>query len=439
MSMFESPTYLVQLGAQGEGIARETVENGFAKGVVISPISITASNARSFAEEIQQAGGVVLFDPQWYNPRSTDYNLQSYSYYDYGGSGEGFFDESSGYETSVFEDPDRLKEFSDTLAAYQDDIDVDAFIAPSVMLNNFTDANMRFWQDMTNSFIDSAKSKDPDKEIYASIPLVLDTLSEKPQRANLLNWVTSVDVDGFYITAHKEGTKDYPLTGRDSLYSYLNLIKNLKLNRFNVIIGYTHHVAHLLLAAGADAFASGHYINTRVFDKNEWESDGDENGGGQPVIRYYSDHLLNEIRVRAPAQSKSDDDDSTSAGVFSELDILADRGFDISKLSMDSPFEGDLFQRDTPSETDWPMRDGAWNHYLWACNKITNQYEEANLREEYPDAKSIEQARIAHAKSKLEEASELYSEITDYAPLRDPDEKVYDDWPDVIEELEDES
>jgi len=84
--LFEEPSFLVQIGYQGDSLAIDAVENGYADGAVLSPVGYKITTNRRIARNIRENSGTVLFDPQMYNPRFDDYEMNSYNYFfEYGG------------------------------------------------------------------------------------------------------------------------------------------------------------------------------------------------------------------------------------------------------------------------------------------------------------------------------------------------------------------
>lgn len=430
--MFDDPTFLVQIGHQGEGLAESAVNGGYADGAIISPVDTKVTQARQVAAALNNAGGTVLFDPQFYEPRSEDESLRTYNYYsNYGGdsSEENFFNDSTGFTTQNIEDKEWREGLCKEIIGIQKSLEVDAYLSPSIFLKNLSDTNLRYWQDLTDTFVRMVNEELGEVTIFASLPVDGEAIAEKPQRGNLLNWSTSVDVDGFYLTVNH----DYPFTDKNILYGYLNLVKNLKVNRFKVILGHSHHVSHLFLGLGADGFGAGHHLNTRRFAESRWETSGEESDdGGQSITRYYSEPLLNELRVRAPALEDN-------PGAYSDLDLLAGAGFDLERIRTHSPFEEELFETDQPSESEWNKKDGAWTHYLWSCNNIAKQYEKQTLQEKTEGEAEIWEARLEYAQMKIQSASALYEEVKEHALLSEPDEKIYDSWLSAFEKVKEEA
>lgn len=419
--LFEEPSFLVQIGHQGDELALDAVQGGYADGAILSPVDYRITQNRTLAGNINESGGIVLFDPQMYNPRFDDYEMNSYTYFnEYGGDD---------FDTEILEDTDSRQEFCEMTIIIENALDVDAYIAPSRYLSSISEAGMRFWQDVTNTFLEVAEDEDNDKPVFASLPIDGPSLKDEDNFSQLLNWATSVDVDGFYVSAEFDQYHRYPLTDTANLTPFLQLLRTLRENRYEIVVGHTHHVAHLLFGVGVNAIASGHNKNLRSFDTSRWE---DRDGGaGVTVIDYYSDALLNDLRVYRPG---SDDD----PGAYSDLDLLEENGIDLSEIRMGSPFEDDLFEGSGPaSESEWPQRGGSWDHYLWACNQIAAQYRSENLQELVEEAGKVERARLEWAQQRISDAEELHEEINEQGILlHTAEDSIYSDWADALDEIE---
>ena len=389
--MFDEPSFLIQMGYNGGKLGPDMMERGFADGAILSPADFDRDRNKELAREFHDADGDVLFDPQFYIPRADRENLESYDY----------FGEHGGTDFDTADVGGNLTELCEHLIELQDWLEVDAYLSPARTLDTFSTTKIDEWLDYTEAFIDVVDSKGREIPVLASLPLEGKSLNDKDQRDTLLNRITGVDPDGFYVSVEFDQSNRYPLSGASNIYSYLDLLNTLRKNRFEILVGHTHHVAHLFLGIGINAFASGHYNNLRAFDQRRWDPD-DNQGGGRLVTKYYTDKLLNELRLDP------------------DLDLMYQKsGFDMDKIRMASPYDTPLFNSsDPPSTVGWNFRRGAWDHYLWACYKISRQYRGKSLTERY-DA----------AMSKIEEAEELFGDVqSEFGMMAEPEGRIFDDW-----------
>ncbi|GAB7009511.1 hypothetical protein [Halorubrum trueperi] len=389
--MFDEPNFLIQMGYNGGKLGPDMMEKGFADGAILSPADFDRDRNQELATEFHDADGHVLFDPQFYIPRADRENLESYDY----------FGEHGGTDFDTADVGGNLTDLCEHLIELQDWLEVDAYLSPARTLDTFSSTKIDEWLDYTEAFIDAVDSEGREIPVLASLPLEGKPLNDKDQRDTLLNRITGVDPDGFYVSVEFDQSKRYPLSGASNIYSYLDLLNTLRKNRFEILVGHTHHVAHLFMGIGINAFASGHYNNLRAFDQRRWDPD-DNQGGGRLVTKYYSDKLLNELRLDP------------------DLDLMYQKsGFDMDKIRMSSPYDTPLFSSsDPPSTVGWNFRRGAWDHYLWACYQISRRYRGKSLTERYEAAMS-----------KIEEAEELFGDVqNEFGMMAEPEGRIFDDW-----------
>lgn len=389
--MFEEPSFFIQMGYNAGKLGPEIMEKGFADGAILSPADFEKDRNEDLARQFHRAGGTVLFDPQFYIPRADRPSLSSYDY----------FGEYGGQDFDTADVGGNLNEVCTEILDVQDDLDVDAYVSPARTLDTFSSTKVDEWLDYTEAFIEVVEEHGRDIPVLASLPLEGVPLNDKDQRDTLLNRITGLDPDGFYVSVEFDQANRYPLTGVSNIYSYLELLNNLRKNQYEIIVGHTHHVAHLFLGIGINAFASGHYNNLRAFDQRRWEPD-DGQGGGRLVTKYYSDKVLNELRLDP------------------DLDLMYQKsGFDMDRIRMNSPYDAPLFNSsDPPSTVGWNFREGAWDHYIWACYQISRQYRGKSLSE-----------RFETAMAKIEDAEDLFADVQgEFGMMTEPEGGVFEDW-----------
>lgn len=399
--MFEQPSFLVQIGHNGHLLAEDLVDNDHADGAILSPADFEFEKNKSISTAVSSAGGTVLFDPQFYIPRTQRPDLASYPYFqEYGGHE---FDTSN-----IFDEGDKIAR---QILSVQDQLEVDAYITPARFLDVVSDHKIEQWIELTEEFLTAVDSEGRDIPVFASLPIYQSSLVDVDHRTDLLNRITQFDIDGFYVSAEFDEEDRYPLVGSANIYAFLDLINRLKRARYEVLIGHTHQIAHLFFGIGADAFASGHYQNLRAFDTRRWDPE-DEQGGGRIVIKYYTDKLLNELRVDP------------------ELDLMYQKtDFDLDTIRQESPYDTDLFDQGIPpSASGWSLKDDSWDHYCWACHQIAKRYRGKDSAERY---------ELAY--DKIEEAEQLYNDVSSvFGMLSEPEPSIYSDWKDALSLIEDE-
>lgn len=399
--MFEEPTFLIQFGYNGQTIVDRALENDHTDGVILSPTDYEKSKNEDLAHRVNQSGRTVLFDPQYYIPRTDRDAAQSYPYFESKGGDE--------FETVVVQRGPQREELCREIIQVQDEMEVDAYISPARHIDALVDRKIQEWVDLVESFIKIAREEGRDIPVFASLPVDGDVVSHPDERNEFLDYVTSLNPDGFYVSVQYEMGQRYPLTGAQDVHAYVDLMKSLKLNQFEVIAGHSHQIAHLLFASGINAFASGHYKNTKAFDVGRWEPE--EEGFGRTVIYYYSDNILNDIRVEQGLQN------------------LHASGFDISRIRTASPYDDALFGATSPESSEWKLSEASWDHYIYACYGISRMYRGQDLQE-----------RMETAKEHISEAGDLYEDMLDYVTsdeLESVDSAVFDQWKGILDAIED--
>ena len=374
--MFEEPSFLLQVGHNGRNRVELAIENDHLDGAILSPSDYEMDDSRGIADDLSAADYLTLFDPQFYLPGQGDRDdLNDYDYHnEYGGED---------YTSGFFYDSDNRREFCDSVISTEEELDVDAYISPSPFIERINDDAIDNWYDLSESFLESAKAVDDTKPVFLSLPVDGGQINDVDRRNSLLNTITELDVDGFYVSVAHDGDVRVPLRGEENIISYLDLMLSLRTNRYEVIAAHTHQVSHLLFAIGVNAIASGHYKNLRSLDIDRWIVP-DETQIRRTVIRYYSDALLQSIRPDS---------------LLNEL--YDNQSFDESSVRTGSPYDAGLFDSGTsPANAGWGMASGSWEHYNWSCHEIAKRYRNMSLGE-----------RMTAAQERISSARDLYTQI----------------------------
>lgn len=392
--MFEEPTYLIQFGYSGQTLVRRAMEDDYADGVILSPSDYEYGDTISLARDVNRNDGVVLFDPQYYIPRTERPASNSYPYFKQSGGDD--------FETVVVTNNKNRRELCEQIWEVQNEIDVDAYIAPARFLDTFSDTKLTQWELLTKTFVEVVEDKDPGAKIFASLPVAGASINDDEQRSKLLDIVTKVDLTGFYVSVEYPRYRQNPIFGFEEVKAYLDLLKNLRYNWYDVVLGHSDQIAHLGFGLGINAFGSGHYKNTRAFDTDRWIPQ-DSGGGSAGVYWYYSEPLMNEMQVEQDMQA-----------------LYSSNSFSLDKLRLKnptSPFARELFVRE-PEDPEWTYKNDSWDHYIWSCHQIAKEYRGLTLEE-----------RITRTQENLRNAAEVYSEIEEtIGPRENIQSEIYEDW-----------
>lgn len=379
---------LVQMGYSGRPFAQQAIEKKYAEGVILSPSDFDKEKNKEIAISIQNLGGIVLFDNHWYDPRSKRVKLYDYTYFnEYGGNG---------YTTETITDDKVKNEFCSCVLTHQDELKVDAYISPGGYIDSWSEKKIKQYCDLVKTFIKCKIKEGRDIPCFAGLSISNKVIVDPDNRKKLLDYITGLKCDGFYLSFEVLDGEGYPLTRSADVLSLTNFVYKIKKNGYYVIMGHSHHISYLLLCAGIDGFATGHYKNLRSFDIKRW--DIERRGGRNPALNYFSNPLLNDLRVE------------------SDLEFLYQSEFDINQIRSNSPYEEKLF-KESPSYSNWTLRE-SWDHYLWCCNDLLNSLKGKNTLE-----------RISNVENKIKSAKKLYDEcLNEIGILSEPDEKLYTSW-----------
>ncbi|MFD1588472.1 hypothetical protein ACFR9U_15945 [Halorientalis brevis] len=391
--LFDEPTYLIQFGYSGQTLVKRAMEGDYADGVIMSPSDYEYGDTKSLGRDVNRQDGIVLFDPQYYIPRTERPASDTYPYFQDSGGND--------FETVVVTNPQNRRELCEKIWEVQNEIDVDAYIAPARFLDTFSDSKLYRWQLLTKTFLKVVEDNDPDSQVFASLPVDGASIKDDEQRTKLLDYITKIDLAGFYVSVQYPRYRRNPLFGMEQVKSYLDLLKNLRYNWYDIILGHSDQIAHLAFGLGINAFASGHYKNTRAFDTDRWIPQ-DNGGGSAGVYWYYSDPLMEEMQVEQ------------------DLQALYSNGFSLDKLRIKnptSPFEQELFNGE-PEDAEWTYKNDSWDHYIWSCHQIAKEYTGLTLDE-----------RVDLVKQNLRNAAEVYSDVEEaVGPRENIQSDIYQDW-----------
>lgn len=261
----------LQFGHGMMEICRELVETMPDTSVILSPRDLDNGQIERFSAELVKLGGSTLVDPQLYAPRSDHHKLTSHDYW------------PQQYSTAAAHWPSILKNLWDLNQRAQ----TNAFILPGL----FCERVDSLYLNMHEDFISMA-AKYPGPKL-ATLCLSSETLRFQDQVDQLLSRVEAWEVAGFYvIPEHPEG--DYLVDDPLWLSNLMILCAGLKLQKKEVVLGYSNHQMLCMACAGVDALASGTFMNVRSFTLNKFFTPDPEDKKRRKKW-YYCPQALSEI------------------------------------------------------------------------------------------------------------------------------------------------
>jgi len=252
-------------------------------GLIFSPINTTYKNLKKIAPSILENS---FFDPQIYFINDNKGKLNSYPYYP-----KNF---KNDIETDDLEDNCNL--IAEKCISIQSELNFEYIVIPtryyeSISPKNFNNQLKYF----TIPFVEFCKMNDINKKILQTIIVKKEQLTDKEKTVDLLNFLTSLnDVSGFYlIFEHNSASKQLKEIGQ--LFAALKIINILKINDFEVHIGYCNTEGIIYSILKPDSISMGAYENLRLFNINRFITPEEKTRLGPPNVRLYSAQLYQFI------------------------------------------------------------------------------------------------------------------------------------------------
>src|SRR5690625_18022 len=233
-----------------EEYAQEETDVGF----ILSPRSLNKNTRieriKEHAGVLKDRGAKVLFDPQFYEPRTNMSKILRFPY---------FSDSSEEFMTQDFMG-EGAKVFSEKAILYQErELNVSSYIIPGIYTNSISED----WLELFDNLCYGAKNiGDSDKTYYQTIALAKDAIYSDNFDDFIGQCVLS-SVDGYYVVLKKPA---YFIEDAVYLYKVMNALISIKLSGKKIIMGYGNQQDIMFTGAGIDGFATGNYQNVRSFD-----------------------------------------------------------------------------------------------------------------------------------------------------------------------------
>jgi hypothetical protein len=252
---YNGPFFYYQLGHQDQTVARDFLQDSIGQGVILSPRHLKVNKLENYIADFQSANAEICIDPQLYNPR---------------------FEHKEGYNfgdaidsTIAIEKSDVQEVMVNGSLNFQLARGVSKYIIPSPYTNQLTSG----WMQVVSSVVDYAKKWRRDNhqelDLLLTISIAAPILESDETRVDLLNFLTSLEVTGFYIVIGRTGETVAPANSA-FLTGLMDLVFRLKQNQYTIIHGFTSYYAILLFPLGLDGFATGGFKNRRLFDIEDW-------------------------------------------------------------------------------------------------------------------------------------------------------------------------
>lgn len=357
--------FYLQFGYGMMELSRELIERWGGGRVILSPRDIEPDRLEPFAKSINEVGGKVLFDPQFYLPDAKHHRLVMHDHW------------PEAYNKDKFWSGNQLEELLDTLARKNDALRCPEFILPGVHAEKIDDQ----WLERQAAIIEQAQKNYSDRTLLLTVSLGPDVVGSDDQVQEVLESSEDWGADGIYLVCESPNN-EYLVQNPNWLANLLDLTAGFKLGGMRVVIGYANQQTLIAASAGADAIASGTWVNVRSFPPGKFEQLA-EDERKQRATWHYCPQALSEYKIPYLDLAKK-------AGVLKLMQIPAD---------YECEFADALFTGGQPSASEYSERE-AFRHYL-QCLKF--QAETAHH-------KTLD-ATIAHHRETIEKARGILGEL----------------------------
>jgi hypothetical protein len=299
-------------------------------GVIFSPRDMTHTQLVRTSENVREAGGIVLLDPQCYAYDCDHVRLLSHEYWD--------IFRTNG--AASFEGGPATASFLKKLAALNREIGATTCIIPGLIASPVSDD----WFASQENVINEAPEHFGDAELVATVAVSSASMNDEAQVEAIVERVSNWNVSAIYVVA--ENPSDYLVSQPNWLANLLILVSGLKLQARKVIVGYCSHQMLCLAAAKADIIAAGTWLNVRSFALDKFYAPGPEDTSRRTTW-YYCSEALSEFKIEFL-------DIALRQGVLGEMAPPA---------SADQRYAAPLFSGVAPTSVAWGEQN-AFRHYL---------------------------------------------------------------------------
>lgn len=235
------------------------------------------------AKKLRELGVEVLFDPEFYEPRTNMDKILKYPYF--------ASINCENFETIAFND-EYAEKFVNNVLDYQiNEMKVDKLIIPNRHINSINDD----WYNMQDKFLDTAQNYDTDLEIYLTLSLGPDVVKNRDMFDELISGCIKYNVDGFYVTLRSPKDK-FLIADDEYLYSVLDAFISLQIANKDIILGYANQQSLIYAASGVETIASGNFRNARNFNPEKYIEAPDNRK--KRSTWYYDGNSLSEYKVQ---------------------------------------------------------------------------------------------------------------------------------------------
>lgn len=333
--------FLLQQGSRMLNLIEEFIDNHDKSGVILSPRACERDTMERYVERFRKNNAIILFDPQFYDPRTDIDKILSFPYW-----------ERYDFQTNTF----NLIDFCHKVIEYQiNHLNVNSVIIPGRYTNTVSDS----WLEMQYKFAETASTVVSDKDIFSTLALGADAILNREGFDTVIDELINFPIQGVYFVFEHPDNR-FLIDNEDFIYAILDATLSINLSGKSVIIGYSNQQSLIFAASGVELIASGNYRNVRIFDHNIFSSK--ETGGWQKNVWYFDGNSLGEYQKP-------------------RLSLAFKRGLS-SHFGPLTSYSKNLLESDNPANVLWGEHY-AFRHYLEMINDLWIQLEEISKNQRY--------------------------------------------------------
>lgn len=253
-------------------------------GLIISPVNIEYDKLTNKIDKNILENSFI--DPQFYNINKPKSKLSTYPFFP--ANIKENFNTNDLSEQSYF--------IAKQCIDFQIENNFECVIIPARYFDDYPSKYYDdFYECLIKPFIQYFKTLDCKKKLLLTLIVKQTQVKDDESRNKLLNWITNIqDINGVYLIFDTNFTTKQ-IKDAGYLYNAILLIHYLKLNNFNVHIGYNNTEGLLYSIANPDSISMGSYENVRMFNADRFIEDETKKQKRQPQPRLYVAKLLQWI------------------------------------------------------------------------------------------------------------------------------------------------
>lgn len=314
---------------------------------ILSPRDLDPKQLVRLATDLNKVdGGSVLLDPQFFLPHADHERLTSHEYW------------PDDYSTGSFWQGRDLRNLLAKIFALNDELGTAAVILPGEYAERVDDD----WLAHQKLTIDEAIAAAEGRSLLATVAIGAEALARDTDLDELLANVESWDVPGVYLVCERP-RGEYLTTNATWVANLLDLVAGLRLKGKQVTVGYCNHQMLALAAAGANAIASGTWMNVRSFPPEKFRAAYDDEIK-QRSTWYYAPAALSEYKIPFLDIAKRQ-------GLLDEL---------APPKNVGGGYADPLFAGAQPSAVGW-TEQAAFRHYLHSLRHQVSRASRATFDE----------------------------------------------------------